>query len=118
ISNERHQYIRAVLEDMLNRSILIFYSKLVPCYFFRMKCPLSKVPLNTVHNMVVLCVSGIGCPESLSLAMQKLGAAHVDRVDFSDHHNFRDKDLKIVQNKLQRLKNEFGKRAIIILTEK
>ena len=32
----------------------------------------------------------------------KLGAAHVDRVDFSDHHIFQDKDLQIVQKKSSR----------------
>ncbi|GLJ20234.1 hypothetical protein SUGI_0367180 [Cryptomeria japonica] len=47
-----------------------------------------------------------------------LGAAHVDRVDFCDHHNFQNKDLNIVQNKLQCLKDEFGNKAIIVLTEK
>ncbi|XP_057818969.2 probable tetraacyldisaccharide 4'-kinase, mitochondrial isoform X1 [Cryptomeria japonica] len=118
ITNEKHQYISAVLEDVLKKKIPIFLSKMVPCYFFRMQCQFSKVPLNTVQNKVVLCVTGIGCPESLSLAMQKLGAAHVDRVDFCDHHNFQNKDLNIVQNKLQCLKDEFGNKAIIVLTEK
>lgn len=118
ISKEKHQSIMAMLECVLEEEIPIFGSRMVPCYFFRLQFQPSMIPLNIVHNMVVLCVSGIGCPESLSLAIQKLGAAHVDRVDFSDHHIFQDKDLQIVQKKLQNLKDEFGQSATIVLTEK
>lgn len=59
----------AMLECLLEEEIPIFGSKMVPCHFFRLQCGASVIPLNVVHNMVVLCVSGIGCPESLSLAM-------------------------------------------------
>lgn len=118
ISKEKFQYITAMLECVLEEEIPIFGSRMVPCYFFRLQCQASMIPLNIVQNMVVLCVSGIGCPESLSLTMQELGAAQVDRVDFSDHHIFQDKDLQIVQKKLQKWKDEFGKRATIVLTEK
>lgn len=118
ISKEKHQYIMAMLECLLEEEIPIFGSKMVPCHFFRLQCEASVIPLNVVHNMVVLCVSGIGCPESLSLAMKKLGAAHIDRVDFSDHHIFQDKDLQLVQKKLQNLEDEFGQSVTIILTEK
>lgn len=98
ISKEKYQYIMAMLECLLEEEIPIFGSKMVPCHFFRLQCEASVIPLNVVHNMVVLCVSGIGCPESLSLAMKK--------------------DLRLVQKKLQNLEDEFGQSVTIILTEK
>ena len=71
ISKEKHQSIITMLECVLEEEIPISSSRMVPCYFFRLQFQPSMIPLNIVHNMVVLCVSGIGCPESLLLAIQK-----------------------------------------------
>ena len=71
MSKEKHQSIMAMLEYVLEEEIPISGSRMVPCFFFRLQFQPLMIPLNIVHNMVVSCVPGIGCPESLSLAIQK-----------------------------------------------
>lgn len=131
---ERLQVIRNRLTRLLHPETVVFYSQMVPRLLMRVPgVPLDfqcifkactektsdlLVPLDVMHNAHVLCISGIGCPETLSLTLKQLGAAHVDRIDFPDHHQFKTKDLLKIKRKLLDIKSKSKQLPLIIITEK
>lgn len=72
----------------LKESLPIFFSRMAPSYFFKAGDTSCKLPLRTVYNMVVLCVSAIGFASAFVQGIEKIGPLHADRLDFSDHHLF------------------------------
>ncbi|XP_057963301.1 probable tetraacyldisaccharide 4'-kinase, mitochondrial isoform X3 [Malania oleifera] len=76
----------------VNESIPIFFSRMSPSYFFTAVDINLKIPLKAVCNRVVLCVSAIGFSDAFVQGVGKIGPSFVDRLDFSDHHLFQDKD--------------------------
>ncbi|XP_020530118.1 probable tetraacyldisaccharide 4'-kinase, mitochondrial isoform X2 [Amborella trichopoda] len=99
-------------------TINIFFSRLVPCYFFEAKNHSSTLPLKLAANTIVLCVSAIGCAEAFVRTIKKLGALHVDIMDFSDHHIFKEKDINMIKRRLRKLENRFEVKPIVVFTEK
>ncbi|GFZ13582.1 tetraacyldisaccharide 4'-kinase family protein [Actinidia rufa] len=72
----------------VKESLPIFFTRMAPSYFFKVEDASCKLPLRTVYNMVVLCVSAIGFANAFVQGIEKIGPLHVDRLDFSDHHLF------------------------------
>ena len=42
----------------------VFFSKLAPSHIFEVNQPLQRLPLNLLDDVIVLCVSAIGCPDA------------------------------------------------------
>ncbi|KAI3496949.1 hypothetical protein L1887_39327 [Cichorium endivia] len=101
-----------------NRFIPVFHSTMTPTHFFKTKSVSKKLPLEVVSKKIVLCVSAIGSPNSLVKRIQKMGPLFVDRLDYSDHHQFRNEDIKMIKARLEDLKNKFGSKPVIVVTEK
>ncbi|KAL7217059.1 hypothetical protein ACSBR1_028884 [Camellia fascicularis] len=102
----------------LKESLPIFFSRMAPSYFFKAGNTSCKLPLRTVYNMVVLCVSAIGFASAFVQGIEKIGPLHADRLDFSDHHLFQIKDMETISDRLQKLQAMFGSKPIVIFTEK
>ncbi|KAM0004761.1 putative tetraacyldisaccharide 4'-kinase [Helianthus debilis subsp. tardiflorus] len=51
-------------------------------------------------------------------AKPQMGPLYVDRLDYSDHHQFQDKDIKMIKARLENLKNKFGSEPTVVVTEK
>ncbi|PSS06128.1 Tetraacyldisaccharide 4'-kinase precursor [Actinidia chinensis var. chinensis] len=102
----------------LKESLPIFFTRMAPSYFFKVEDTSYKLPLRTVYNMVVLCVSAIGFANAFVQGIEKIGPLHVDRLDFSDHHLFQVEDMEMISTRLQKLKAKFGSKPIVIFTEK
>ncbi|PSR85326.1 Tetraacyldisaccharide 4'-kinase precursor [Actinidia chinensis var. chinensis] len=102
----------------LNQSLPIFFTRMAPSYFFKVEDTSCKLPLRTVYNMVVLCVSAIGFANAFVQGIEKIGPLHVGRIDFSDHHLFQVEDMEMISSRLQKLKSKFGSKPIVIFTEK
>ncbi|XP_051136041.1 probable tetraacyldisaccharide 4'-kinase, mitochondrial [Andrographis paniculata] len=102
----------------VQESVPIFHTKMAPINFFSCQDTARKMPLNAVAATVFLCLSGIGSADSFIKRIERLGPAHVDRLDFSDHHKFQLKDIEMVQARLRALESKFGTKPIVIVTEK
>ncbi|CAN6445759.1 unnamed protein product [Victoria cruziana] len=75
----------------IKKSLPIFFSRLDPSHFFNVQQPSITLPLTTVRDVVVLCISALGFAEAFVKTIEKLEASYVDRMDFTDHHSFTDK---------------------------
>ncbi|KAK4275447.1 hypothetical protein QN277_018529 [Acacia crassicarpa] len=112
------------LEDIMSivrkvkESVPMFFTRMDPSYLIDVRKINSKVPLRVLHKALVLCVSAIGSADSFVKQVQKIGAVHVDRVDFSDHHVFDAEDIEIIRGRLKELKIKFGLKPIVVVTEK
>lgn len=58
-SDQRVNAIESTLRN-IKESIPVFFTRMAPSYFFKVKDTSCKLPLRTLDNMVVLCVSAIG----------------------------------------------------------
>ncbi|KAL4580113.1 hypothetical protein LXL04_016293 [Taraxacum kok-saghyz] len=101
-----------------NQFLPIFLSTMTPTHFFKPPNVSIILPLGAVSQKIVLCVSAIGSPNSLVQRIQKMGPLFVDRLDYSDHHQFQSKDIKVIKARLELLKNKFGSNPAIVVTEK
>ncbi|KAF3325399.1 putative tetraacyldisaccharide 4'-kinase [Carex littledalei] len=118
VSEEQLKSIESKILTICSKALSVFFSELVPSHFFEIKDPNEKLPLNTVHDFVVLCVSAIGCPDSFIKAITEIGALHIHRLDFSDHHAVQSDDIKLIKDKVRNLASVYNNQAIIIVTEK
>ncbi|KAL5731235.1 tetraacyldisaccharide 4'-kinase [Ranunculus cassubicifolius] len=98
--------------------IPIFRTSLSPSCFFEVNNCDPKLPLNVMHNLVVLCVSAIGSPDAFVRGIEKLGPLYVDRIDFSDHYIFQAKDIQMIKERLEKLHDEYGYKPVVTVTEK
>ncbi|KAK1682271.1 hypothetical protein QYE76_043119 [Lolium multiflorum] len=96
----------------------VFFSKLAPSHIFEINKPLQRLPLRVLDGMVVLCVSAIGCPDAFINTVSEIGPIKIDRLDFSDHHFFRDHDLELIQEKARKLGDQHNKETVVLVTEK
>ncbi|XP_078149426.1 tetraacyldisaccharide 4'-kinase family protein [Carex rostrata] len=110
--------IESTILRICSKKHLIYFSELVPSHFFEIKDPNEKLPLNTVHDFAVLCVSAIGCPDSFIKAITEIGALNIHRLDFSDHHSVQSDDIKLIKDKIRNLALVYNNKAAIIVTEK
>ncbi|XP_058094865.1 probable tetraacyldisaccharide 4'-kinase, mitochondrial isoform X3 [Magnolia sinica] len=117
ISDRQLRHIKATVRE-IKETLPILFSRMSPSHFFEVKNCDSKLPLTTVKNMVVLCVSAIGCPNAFVLGIEQIGPLCVDRLDFSDHHFFQAMDIMTIKERLKVLKDEFRVKPIIVVTEK
>ncbi|KAL0302025.1 UNVERIFIED_CONTAM: putative tetraacyldisaccharide 4'-kinase, mitochondrial [Sesamum calycinum] len=99
-------------------SLPIFFTKMAPMHFLPFPDVSCKLSLKAVDNMTVLCLSGIGFADSFIQTIERMGAAYVDHLDFSDHHLFQLKDIEAVRTRLQELESEYGAKPIVVVTEK
>ncbi|KAL3677475.1 hypothetical protein R1sor_027423 [Riccia sorocarpa] len=131
VSEERVQGIKDELSEHLRQDSIVICSSMSPQYLYRPPAPAteaglqpriqthSRLPLDTLKNSVVLSVSGVGCPEALSLILERLGAHHVERMDYVDHHSFDMKDIQDVERRCVKLQAQFqGRAVLLVLTEK
>ncbi|KAJ9551354.1 hypothetical protein OSB04_015399 [Centaurea solstitialis] len=102
----------------MNRFLPIYLSAATPSHFFKSPNVSIRLPLDAVFEKIVLCVSAIGSPSSFVQRIKKMGALYVDSLDYSDHHQFQLKDIKMIKARLQNLKNKFGSEPTIVVTEK
>lgn len=113
------------IRALLRTEALILHSRMVPKYFSRLAQGRGlhpegnmMVPLDRVKGEVVFCVSGIGCPESLTRVLQQLGALQVEEMTFSDHHEFTEKDVREMVKEALMLEGRFRRPVLLIITEK
>ncbi|CAM6129779.1 unnamed protein product [Calypogeia fissa] len=133
VSNGKIQRVRDVLGQFMRPSSVVILSRMAPRRFFRLprsgmdalysqhihKKSWPLVSLDVIKGAAVLCVSGVGCPESVSLALQQMGSCHVERMDYLDHHNFQAKELKDISVRYFELQQRFqGTAVLLVLTEK
>ncbi|KAG0483952.1 hypothetical protein HPP92_012036 [Vanilla planifolia] len=102
----------------ISPSIPTFSSRFTPLFLFDVKNPLSKLPLSMVTDMVILCVSAIGCPDAFIHLIKMIGPLHADRVDFSDHHSINLNDINLIRKGLAILQNRFSIKPVVLITEK
>lgn len=101
-----------------NQFLPIYLSAATPSHFFKAPNISSRLPLDVVFEKTVLCVSAIGSPSSFVQRIEKMGALYVDSLDYSDHHQFQTRDIEMIKERLQDLKNKFGSKPTIVVTEK
>ncbi|KAJ1691960.1 hypothetical protein LUZ63_016115 [Rhynchospora breviuscula] len=118
VSETELKTIESTILRICSNTIPLFFSELVPSHFFEIKSPNEKLPLSTVHGLVVLCVSAIGCPDSFVKALIQIGALHIHRLDFSDHHAVQSEDIKLITDKIRSLALVHDNKAAIVVTEK
>ncbi|XP_031474832.1 probable tetraacyldisaccharide 4'-kinase, mitochondrial isoform X2 [Nymphaea colorata] len=102
----------------IKQSLPIFFSRLDPSHFFNLQQPSLILPLTTVQNMAVLCVSAVGFANAFVQTIKKLGASYVDRMDFTDHHSFTDMDIHLITEKVKQLERQFAAKPLVVVTEK
>ncbi|GER43907.1 tetraacyldisaccharide 4-kinase family protein [Striga asiatica] len=102
----------------VKKTLPIFFTRMTPVHFFPCRDISCKIPLKAVENMVVLCLSGIGCADSFIQSIERMGPAYVDHLDFSDHHLFQLKEIEMVLARLEALEAEFDSNPVVIVTEK
>ncbi|CAA0813977.1 Probable tetraacyldisaccharide 4-kinase-mitochondrial [Striga hermonthica] len=102
----------------VKKALPIFFTRMTPVHFSPCRNISCKIPLKAVENMVVLCLSGIGCADSFIQSIERMGAAYVDHLDFSDHHLFQLNEIKMVLARLEALEAEFASNPVVIVTEK
>ncbi|MGL4402863.1 MAG: tetraacyldisaccharide 4'-kinase [Fusobacteriaceae bacterium] len=70
-------------------------------------------PLFWVAGKRVLLFSGLANPLNFEKTVISLNPEYIERVDFMDHHDFKEKDLEMVKRKAEQIRADF-----IITTEK
>lgn len=70
-------------------------------------------PLFWVAGKRVLLFSGLANPLNFEKTVISLNPQYIERVDFMDHHDFKEKDLEMVKRKAEEIRADF-----IITTEK
>ncbi|KAG0557850.1 hypothetical protein M758_11G157600 [Ceratodon purpureus] len=122
VPDDKVKSIRRNLEPFLKKGSIVLSSHMRPLRFYRHTQPsnsLSETPLLKVKDAVILCVSAVGCPESLDLVLMQEGASHVERLDFSDHHYFKHENLKEIVEVFKQLQLRFPcQRVMLVTTEK
>lgn len=56
----------------IKQSLPIFFSRLDPSHFFNLQQPSLVLPLTTVQNVVVLCVSAVGFANAFVQTIKKV----------------------------------------------
>lgn len=119
VPDDKVKSVRHILEPFLQKGSIVLNSHMHPLCFYRYTQPsnsLSEFPLLRIKDAVILCVSAVGCPESLDLALIQEGASHVERLDFSDHHNFKSEDLKAIGEVFRELQLRFPRQRVMLVT--
>jgi hypothetical protein len=63
-----------MLDHVLGSGTIVIGSRMRPHNFYKVDGNSNlKISLEAMQDAVVLCVSGIGCPESLALILQQVG---------------------------------------------
>ncbi|MCJ8343164.1 MAG: tetraacyldisaccharide 4'-kinase [Cetobacterium sp.] len=70
-------------------------------------------PLFWLEGKRVLLFSGLANPLNFEKTVISLKPSYIERVDFLDHHNFKEKDLELIKNRAKNMDANF-----IITTEK
>ncbi|KAJ7960787.1 Tetraacyldisaccharide 4'-kinase [Quillaja saponaria] len=117
VSQHRLREMESTIKEVED-SLPIFFTRMNPSYFFEVGTMDCKIPLQALHNAIVLCVSAIGSADAFVQGMLKIGAVHVDRLDFSDHHVFHARDINIIRTRLGELEDKRGSKPIVVVTEK
>lgn len=107
---------KAYCIDKLNNknNAPVFFSTIYygsPIYLFN---NIGKKELAITADTEILLLTGIACPEPLKIELEKRGAK-VTLMQFPDHHNFTERELKEVEKKFLSVTN---KEKAIITTEK
>ncbi|CAI9088355.1 OLC1v1022663C1 [Oldenlandia corymbosa var. corymbosa] len=102
----------------VNQSLPIFFTKMVPSFFFKAADSSCKLSLTVAKDSTFLCVSAIGFAESFVRTVLQMGPKHVDRLDFSDHYLFDTKDIGMLQKRLRELELKFAVKPVVVVTEK
>jgi tetraacyldisaccharide 4'-kinase len=87
VPEAQHKTIESTILSICSKRISVYFSELVPSHFFLVGGPNEKLPLSTVHGLVVLCVSAIGCPDSFVKAITEV-STHI-----SNFYNIKTKSV-------------------------
>ncbi|XP_024403907.1 probable tetraacyldisaccharide 4'-kinase, mitochondrial isoform X1 [Physcomitrium patens] len=122
VLDDQLKSIRETIDPFLRKGSIVLSSHMRPLCIYRYTkssyLP-SELPLLEVKGAVTLCVSAVGCPESLDLILLQVGASHVERLDFVDHHKFKNEDLKGIAEVFKQLQLRFPhQRVMLVTTEK
>ncbi|EFJ38489.1 hypothetical protein SELMODRAFT_73554 [Selaginella moellendorffii] len=118
VSTKRLGAIVSILEGHLDGSKPVFaFSEMAPQQFF---CPSQdrSLALTSVEGAVVVCISGVGCPDSMSLCLVQLGPSEVHRLDYNDHHIFQAEDMVAMEEKILELKKSTREVVVAVTSEK
>ena len=79
--DKKMKEVTQVLHSFLEGCTIVWSSHMRPLCFYGVQRPNEEdidanveVPLEVVQDAVVLCVSAIGCPESLALVLKQVGS--------------------------------------------
>jgi tetraacyldisaccharide 4'-kinase len=93
-------------------SIPVFFSEHKPIVLWRYPHK-KEVPLSELTGKQVVGFCGLASPESFIFSLKQLQAVPVRLVEFPDHHYYREKDKKYLENLCRSLKNNW-----LVTTEK
>ncbi|XP_071740237.1 probable tetraacyldisaccharide 4'-kinase, mitochondrial [Rutidosis leptorrhynchoides] len=117
VSDQSLSVIKSTILEV-NPLLPIYLSAMIPSHFLKAPNISCRLPLGLLVDKTVLCVSAIGSPNSFVQRIQKMGPLFIDRVDYSDHHQFQNKDIEMIKARLEDLKSKFGMKPIVVVTEK
>lgn len=117
ISEQNLYNIQSTIQEIKD-PLSVFFTRMAPCYFATVEDIDTRIPLATAQGKIFLCVSAIGSPDGFVNCIEKLGALHVDRIDFSDHHMIQAKDVNWIKDISNQLWNKHGVKPVIVVTEK
>ena len=72
-----------------------------------------RLEIKEIKNKKLLLTSGIAQPKGFAYSLEKHGAKIISKIEFPDHHSFREKDIKRIISEQQKFSPD-----LIITTEK
>ncbi|KAJ4836636.1 hypothetical protein Tsubulata_005484, partial [Turnera subulata] len=117
VSEKGRRDIVSLIREV-KESLPIYFSRMSPSHFFQVDNINSTMPLGVISGAIVLCVSAIGSANAFVQVISKMGILYVDRLDFSDHHLFQNKDVEMIRMKLRDLEEKFASKPVVVITEK
>ena len=101
-----------IINKLKSLNINHYRGKHEPCSYL-LNTNQEKIDLNKIKNKRALAISGIGDPSSFELTLKMQNIDFIDHIIFNDHYEYKDNDLRLIENKIINHQPDF-----LITTEK
>ena len=101
-----------IINKLRSLNINHYHSKYEPSSYL-LDINREKINLAKIKNKRALAISGIGDPLGFELTLKMQKIDFIDHITFNDHHDYKDNDLYLIENKIINLNPDF-----LITTEK
>ena len=101
-----------IINKLRSLNINHYHGKHEPCSYL-LNTNQEKIDLNKIKNKRALAISGIGDPSSFELTLEMQNIDFIDHIIFNDHYEYKDNDLRLIENKIINHQPDF-----LITTEK